>query len=60
METQCATVTDYVDRVIGYDVTYRIGEEEGRIRMDSDPGEQIPLVDGQLPAELSGESGTPS
>ena len=49
-ETQCDTITEYQDKVIGYDVTYRIGEEEGQVRMDSDPGEQIPLVDGKLPS----------
>lgn len=49
METQCNTVTDHVDKVIGYDVTYRIGDQEGQIRMDSDPGERIPLVNGELP-----------
>ena len=49
VETQCEMVTDYVDQVIGYDVTYRIGEVEGQIRMDEQPGEVIPLADGQLP-----------
>ncbi len=49
VESQCETVTNYVDKVIGYDVTYRIGEEQGFIRMDEDPGETIPLVNGALP-----------
>jgi len=47
-EEQCKTVTDSTEKLLGYDVTYRIGEETGQVRMDSDPGEQIPLVDGQL------------
>lgn len=49
MEEQCDMVTDYVDRVIGYDVTYRIGNREGQVRMDQDPGDQIPLINGELP-----------
>jgi len=49
MESQCENVTNYVDRVIGYDVTYRIGEQQGSIRMDQQPGETIPLVNGELP-----------
>jgi len=55
MENQCHTVTDHVDKVIGYDVTYRIGDRQGQIRMDHDPGTQIPLVNGELPPE-GGES----
>ena len=49
VETQCEMVTEYVDQVVGYDVSYRIGETEGQIRMDQDPGETIPLVNGELP-----------
>jgi len=47
-ERQCSTVSDSIENVIGYDVTYRIGEEEGLVRMDRDPGAQIPLVNGEL------------
>lgn len=49
LESQCETVTSYVDKVVGYDVTYRIGEQQGSIRMDQDPGDTIPLVNGELP-----------
>lgn len=49
VETQCETITSHVDKVIGYDVTYRIGDREGQIRMDDAPGETIPLVNGELP-----------
>lgn len=48
METQCQTVTETTERVIGYDVTYRIGDMEGQIQMDRDPGDRIPLVNGEL------------
>ena len=29
--------------------TYRIGDQEGQVRMDQDPGAQIPLINGELP-----------
>lgn len=48
IEQQCSTVTDYSEKVVGYDVTYRIGDQAGEIRMDHDPGERIALVDGEL------------
>lgn len=48
METRCKTVEEKQDEVIGYDVTYRIGETQGQVRMDHDPGTRIPLVDGEL------------
>lgn len=47
-ETRCNTVTDTRDKVVGYDVKYDIGGEGGKVRMDRDPGEKIPLRDGQL------------
>ena len=47
-ETVCNTVTDVTERTIGYDVAYSIGETSGQVRMDHDPGDVIPLRDGQL------------
>ncbi len=47
-EERCKTVNDSTEKVLGYDVTYKIGEETGQVRMDSDPGQQILLVDGRL------------
>ena len=47
-ETRCNTVTDTHDKIVGYDVKYDIGGEIGKVRMDRDPGERIPLRDGQL------------
>lgn len=47
-ETRCDTVSDSVEKVIGFDVTYRIGDEEGQVRMDREPGDRIPLVNGEL------------
>ncbi len=38
-----------LEKMLGYDVTYKIGDQQGKIRMDKDPGAQIPLDNnGQL------------
>lgn len=47
-EQQCETVYDTSKKTVGYDVRYRLGEEEGTVRMDRDPGQRIPVQDGQL------------
>ena len=47
-ERRCKTVYESHTQTIGYDVHYRLGEEEGRVRMDHQPGPQIPVKDGQL------------
>ena len=47
-ETVCKAVTDVSERTVGFDVDYRIGDKAGRVRMDHDPGDVIPLRDGQL------------
>ena len=47
-ETRCKTVYESRTRTVGYDVRYRIGEEEGQVRMDHEPGPRIPVKDGQL------------
>lgn len=52
-ETRCSTVTDTSEKVVGYDVEYRLGEQIGRVRMDHEPGPRIPVKNGQL--VLTGE-----
>lgn len=47
-ERQCRTVNDSHEVVDGYKVTYRLGDTEGEVRMDHDPGERIPVENGQL------------
>lgn len=47
-ETRCSTVTDMHDKIVGYDVKYDLAGKVGRVRMDRDPGSQIPVQDGQL------------
>lgn len=40
---RCRTVYDNSEQLQGYDVTYQIGEEKNKIRMNNDPGSRIPL-----------------
>jgi len=47
-QTKCQTLVDVSENTVGYDVKYRIGEKEGSVRMDHDPGDSIPLRDGHL------------
>jgi uncharacterized protein YcfJ len=42
-ETSCETVYDSSEKIIGYDVRYKLGDQEGTVRMDRDPGERIPV-----------------
>lgn len=51
-QQRCQTVYDKSQTLLGYDVTYKIGERQGKIRMDHDPGTQIPL-DSQGRLELN-------
>ena len=44
----CDTVQVPQDRVVGYDVTYQIGDKTGQVRMKQKPGKEIPLKDGVL------------
>jgi uncharacterized protein YcfJ len=54
-ETNCSTVYDSSEKIIGYDVRYRLGEKEGTVRMNRDPGEQIP-VDENGELQIAGRS----
>jgi uncharacterized protein YcfJ len=47
-ERRCHTVTDSHQNVVGYNVTYMIGDTEGTVRMDEKPGSRIPVENGQL------------
>ncbi|BDH46264.1 hypothetical protein TUM12370_23080 [Salmonella enterica subsp. enterica serovar Choleraesuis] len=48
-QRRCHTVYEKSQKLIGYDVTYQIEGRQGKIRMDRDPGHQIPLdSNGQL------------
>jgi uncharacterized protein YcfJ len=47
-ERRCKNVADVSQRTVGYDVQYRLGDENGTVRMDHDPGSVIPVENGQL------------
>lgn len=47
-ETRCKTAYDSHTETIGYDVRYRLGKEEGQVRMEQRPGARIPVKDGKL------------
>lgn len=48
METRCKTVYDTSTKSMGYDVTYRLGDKQGTVRMTYNPGPRIPVKNGQL------------
>ena len=48
-QTRCNTVNDISDKVVGYDVKFNLNDKVGHVRMERDPGNQIPVnKDGQL------------
>jgi len=49
-ETQrtCETVNDSRQEAVGYDVTYRLDGQEHVVRLDYDPGNRIPVENGEL------------
>ncbi|HEY6136119.1 MAG TPA: glycine zipper 2TM domain-containing protein [Rubrivivax sp.] len=47
-ETRCKTVNERTEKLVGYDVTYRLNGKEDSVRMAYNPGKQIPVRDGQL------------
>ena len=48
VEQRCRTVYDSVQKPDGYQVRYRLGDHEGTVRMDHDPGSSIPVANGEL------------
>lgn len=47
-ETRCKMVYENTEKRLGYDVTYRLNGKQEVVRMDYDPGGQIPLHNGRL------------
>ena len=47
-EHKCQTVYDHSTKTVGYEVRYRLGDQESTVKMDHDPGERIAVRDGQL------------
>lgn len=59
-ETRCKTVNDVSERIVGYDVKYELDGKVRQVRMDRDPGDRLPVRDGQVLLAESGEAGTSS
>jgi uncharacterized protein YcfJ len=55
-ESRCRTVYDEHQKEVGYTVHYRLGDKEGTVQMDHNPGERIPVKGGQLVLD---DQGTP-
>jgi len=47
-ETRCQTITDNEEKLIGYDVEYRLEGRVATVRMTEAPGDRIPVENGQL------------
>ncbi len=47
-KTRCKTVYDTEPKHLGYDVTYRLGDTQGVVRMSYAPGPTIPVKNGHL------------
>ncbi|MBK9115006.1 MAG: glycine zipper 2TM domain-containing protein [Betaproteobacteria bacterium] len=47
-ERRCKTVEDVSEKLLGYDVAYKLDGKDGTVRLAFDPGRQIPVKDGQL------------
>src|SRR5215470_8174166 len=45
---RCKTVNDTTQKLIGYDVTYRLEGKEGVVRTSFKPGPTLPVKDGQV------------
>lgn len=48
MEHRCRTVNDKSQKVVGYNVTYRLDGKEGQTQMSYKPGPTLPVRDGQV------------
>lgn len=48
VEQRCHTVTDTQQKISGYEVRYKLKGDEGTVRMDHEPGDKIPVKNGQL------------
>ncbi len=55
-EQRCSTVYDSRQEQVGFDVRYRLGDEEGQVRMAYHPGDRIPVRDGELIVDVPTKS----
>lgn len=45
---RCQAANRVTEKVIGYDVRYRLHGKTSKVRMDHDPGRQLPVKDGKV------------
>jgi uncharacterized protein YcfJ len=57
-EQKCTTVYDTSEKHLGYEVRYRLNGQEATVKMDHDPGERIPVRDGQLVLDRAAAAAT--
>ena len=57
VEHRCRTVYDSTQQADGYEVRYRLGDQEGTVRMDHAPGQRIAVENGQLVLTDAGNRG---
>jgi uncharacterized protein YcfJ len=50
-QQKCQTVYDTSQKQVGYQVHYRLNDQEATVKMDHNPGERIPVRDGHLVLE---------
>jgi uncharacterized protein YcfJ len=59
-ERRCRTVSEKLQRIVGYDVTYRLSGKEGVARTSFKPGATLPVKDGKVvltaPSETASRS----
>jgi uncharacterized protein YcfJ len=44
MEQRCERAHDTRKKSIGFDISYRLGDQEGTVRTNSDPGNAFPCA----------------
>ena len=54
-EQRCVTVYDSHENTVGYDVVYMLDGKQQHVRMDHDPGREIPVKDGHIVLESDGD-----
>jgi len=47
-ERRCQTVQDKSQKLVGYNVTYRLEGKQGQVRLSFKPGPTLPVKDGQV------------
>jgi uncharacterized protein YcfJ len=55
-DQKCNTVYDKSQKRTGYEVRYRLGDQESSVKMDHDPGDRIPVRKGKLVLDGGGDS----